>query len=251
MFLNHRYLRAIVFFAIIGIPSLAFVGNSDSEKNNIKISFRSQSHQKINVDNFKLNHPIKISQEEITNHLISLRYKDTFLGSKSESVFLPSEIKRFSSILTQAFTRVTPGKVIHFKLNSKGGVTSGNIFSFNQYLNWRFDTIQGDSFFKKNDVRDANTFAWNLTPENGQRFFKSRSDKRIHKNWVVSSLKLPVANSNQVNMSSHGVGPDSSNIKIDPKLEAKLKHLKYLHSKKLINDEEYKDQQKKLFDELF
>jgi len=251
MFLNHRYLRGVVFFAIVGIPSLAFVENADSEKNNIKISFRTQSHGKINLDKFKLNHPIKISQEEITNHLISLRYKGAFLGSKIESIFLPSEIKRLSSILSQAFTRVTPGKLIHFKLNSKGGVTSGDIFSFKKYLNWRFDTIQGDSFFKKNDVRDANTFSWNLIPENGQRFFKTRSDKRIHKNWVVSSLKLPISISNQDKMKSFKISTGSSNIKVDPKLEAKLEHLKYLHSKKLINDEEYKAQQKKLFDELF
>ena len=43
----------------------------------------------------------------------------------------------------------------------------------------------------------------------------------------------------------------SLNNKINPELEEKLEHLKYLHDKKLIGEEEYKTQQKKLFDELF
>ena len=43
----------------------------------------------------------------------------------------------------------------------------------------------------------------------------------------------------------------SSKDKIDQKLEKKLKHLKYLRDKNLIDEEEYKTQQKKLFDKLF
>ena len=43
----------------------------------------------------------------------------------------------------------------------------------------------------------------------------------------------------------------SSKNNINPKLEEKLEHLKYLFDKQLINEEEYKNQQKKIFDELF
>ena len=46
-------------------------------------------------------------------------------------------------------------------------------------------------------------------------------------------------------------GKGSLNNKINPELEEKLEHLKYLHDKKLIGEEEYQTQQKKLFDELF
>ena len=43
--------------------------------------------------------------------------------------------------------------------------------------------------------------------------------------------------------------PSGNNI--NPKLEEKLEHLKYLYDKELINEEEYKNQQKKIFDDLF
>ena len=246
-----RFLKVTVVFAFLGIAFFAVAEEADSKINKVKITFRSQFYDNSNLINLRLNHPIKISQAEITNHLVSLGYKSTFLRSKAESVFLPSEIKRLSSILAQAFASVTPEKMIHFELNNREGVTSGDIFSFKNYLNWRFDSIHGESFFKKNDVRDARIFSWNLIPQNGQRFFKTRSDKRIQKNWVISSLKLPVVYSKNDKTPPKGLGTGSLNIKINPKLEAKLEHLKYLHGKKLIDDHEYKAQQKKLFNELF
>ena len=47
------------------------------------------------------------------------------------------------------------------------------------------------------------------------------------------------------------VQKEPSENNINPKLEEKLEHLKYLYGKKLINEEEYKNQKKKIFDELF
>ena len=209
----------------------------------------------------RLNHPIKISQAEITNHLVSLGYKSTFLGSKAESVFLPSEIKRLSSILAQAFASVTPEKMIHFELNTKEGVTSGDIFSFKKYLNWRFDSIRGETFLQKNNVRGWNIFSWEMMPKNGQLYFKSGTDKRIQKNWIISKLKLPISgqgdmdNRRSVDTLQEDFLPfdskEPSENNINPMLEEKLEHLKHLYDKELIDEEEYKNQQKKIFDELF
>jgi hypothetical protein len=251
MIFNSNFLKVVGFFIVFSSLIFGVAEGVNFKKNKIQIKFRSQFHENPNLTNLKLNHPIKISLAEITNHLISLRYKNTFLGSKVERVFLLSEIKSLAPILLQAFASVPPEKIIYFQLNIKKGVTSGEIFSFKNYLNWRFDSIHGETFFKKNDVRDARIFAWNLTPESGQRFFVTRSDKRTQKNWVISSLKLPVVSSNMDKNSLGKLEADSSSIKIDPKLEAKLEHLKYLHSKKLIDDDEYKSQQKKLFDKHF
>ena len=44
---------------------------------------------------------------------------------------------------------------------------------------------------------------------------------------------------------------EPSKKNINPKLEEKLEHLKYLYDKQLINEEEYKTQKKKIFDKLF
>ena len=247
---NRRLFKLLIFLIIASTPIFETIASADSEKINVKITFRSQFHEESNIDKLKLNHPIKISHAEITNHLVSMKYKSTFLGSKEEQVFLLPEIQKLAPILVKAFARVATDRTIRFNLQSKGGLTSGDIFSFKKYINWRFDSIRGEAFFKRNNVRDANIFSWNLMPNNSQRYFKTRDDRRIQKNWVVSSLKLPISHASEGG-SSVASDKGSSAIKVNPKLEAKLEHLKYLYGKNLIDDEEYKAQQKKLFDELF
>jgi len=249
IFFNRRFVKLLIFLIVASTPIFKTVTSADSEIN-IKITFRSQFHEESNIDKLKLNHPIKISHAEITNHLVSMKYKSTFLGSKEEQVFSLLEIQKLAPILVKAFARVATDRTIRFNLRNKGGLTSGDIFSFKKYINWRFDSIRGEAFFKRNNVRDANIFSWNLMPNNNQRYFKTRDDKRIQKNWVVSSLKLPISHASEGG-SSVASDKGSSAIKVNPKLEAKLEHLKYLYGKNLIDDEEYKAQQKKLFDELF
>ena len=121
-------------------------------------------------------------------------------------------------------------------------------------MNWRFDSIRGETFFQRNDVREWNIFAWKLIPQEGQLYFKSGAEKgkRIRKNWIVANLQLPVPEQKSVENgeSSESFEKDSSSKKFNPELEKKLEHLKYLHEKKLLDDEEYKTQQNKLFDEL-
>jgi len=136
-------------------------------------------------------------------------------------------------------------------------VTSGDIFSFKNHLNWRFDSIHGETFLQRNDIRAWNVFAWKLIPQDGQRYFKSGAakGKRVRENWIVSKLNLPVTGTRQSDHSgareSYGVGGSSLEGNINPELEKKLEHLKYLYDRDLINEGEYKAQQKRLFEELF
>ena len=229
---------------------------ADSGKNNITVSlsYKSKLHGNFNVEKFKLNHPIKISRTEIIHHLISLRFKGTFLGNKEEPIFSKSEIKNLAPVLMKAFASVSPDKIIHIELKGKGGITSGDIFSFRSYLNWRFDFIRGESFFQRNDTRMWKVFAWKLIPQKGQLYFRTASEKgkRTQKNWIVSKLSLPAPERKSDDDGTSDIFETGmSNHEINPKLEKKLKHLKYLHENDLIDEEEYKAQQKKLFDELF
>ena len=148
---------------------------------------------------------------------------------------------------------MSPEKIIRIQLKSLGGITSGDIFSFKKYLNWRFDSIRGETFLQKNNVRGWNIFSWEMMPKNGQLYFKSGIDKRIQKNWIISKLKLPISGQgnmdNRRSVDTLQKKPSENNI--NPKLEKKLGHLKYLYDKELIGEEEYKNQQKKIFDELF
>ena len=243
----------VVVFIVLSPSVFGVVEGAGSKKSKVKITLRSQFYENSNLTHLKLNHPIQISQAEIINHMVALRSKGTFLGNKEEPIFSVSEIQILAPILFRAFGGVGPEKIIRMQLKSVGGITSGDIFSFKKYLNWRFDSIRGETFLQKNNVRGWNIFSWEMMPKNGQLYFKSGTDKRIQKNWIISKLKLPI--SGQGNMDNRRsfdtLQKEPSKNNINPKLEEKLEHLKYLYDKELIGEEEYKNQQKKIFDELF
>lgn len=252
MDLIHRYFK-VMMLLLFFVPFIFEVAESaESGKKNIEVSlsYKLKLHGNFNVEKFKLNHPIKISHSEIISHLVSLRYKGAFLGNKEEPVFSKPEIKKLAPLLMKKFAEVNPDKIIHVELKRGGKVTSGDIFSFRKYLNWRFDSIHGEPFFQKNDVRRWSVYAWRLIPQKGQLYFKSGADrgKRLQRNWIVANLHLSVPEKSSEN--SVGNKTDSSINNFDPILEKKLEHLKYLHDKKLLNDEEYENQQNRLLDDL-
>ena len=163
------------------------------------------------------------------------------------------EVRKLAPILVKAFARVDPRKIIHIELKSKTGTTEADIFSFKKYLNWRFESIHGETFFQKNNARIYKIFAWELIPQKGQLYYKSSKNKRLHKNWLVAKLNLPVS---QTKDSAGGdlsdlLESDDSKNKLNQELERKLKHLKRLYEEGLIEEEEYKAQQNKLFEKLF
>jgi hypothetical protein len=254
MTFNFRFLKEVVILISLCTAIFGIAEGGDLKKNKVQIKFRSQFYGNSNLTNLKLNHPIKISVAEIVNHMVSLKFKGTFIGDKEKSVFSVSEVQILAPILFKAFGEVSPDKTIRIQLKSGGGITSGDIFSFKKYLNWRFDSIRGETFLQKNNVRSWNIFSWEMTPKNGQLYFKSGKDKRIQKNWIISKLKLPITGQenmdNQRSFDTLQKEP-SENNNINPKLEEKLKHLKYLYDKELIDEEEYKKQQKNIFEELF
>ena len=255
MVLINRFFKPTLYLLCFILVISGDLENASAETKNIKVrvSFRPQLNEKLNVKKFKLNHPIKISKREIINHLVSLRYKETSLGKKEVNVFFADEVRKLAPILVKAFAALSHRKIIHVELKSKKGATEADIFSFKKYLNWRFDSIHGETFFQKNNGRMFKIFAWELTPQKGQLYYKSSKNKRLHKNWLVAKLNLPVSQTKDRADEdlSDLLQSGNSETKLNRELESKLKHLKRLYEKGLIEEEEYKTQQKKLFDKLF
>ena len=255
MVLVNRFLKPILYllFCILAVSGGLESASAETKNIKVRINFKPQLHKKLNVKKFKLNHPIKISKREIVNHLVSLRYKETSFDKKGVSVFFADEVRKLAPILVKAFARVDPRKIIHIELKSKTGTTEADIFSFKKYLNWRFESIHGETFFQKNNARMYKIFAWELIPQKGQLYYKSSKNKRLHKNWLVTKLNLPVSqtkDSADGDLSDLLESGDSKN-KLNQELERKLKHLKRLYEEGLIEEEEYKAQQNKLFEKLF
>ena len=89
MVLVHLFFKTVLYLICFTFVVSGGLENANAKTKPIKIrvSFRPQLKEKLNVKKFKLNHPIKISKREIINHLVSLRYRETSIGNKGESVF--------------------------------------------------------------------------------------------------------------------------------------------------------------------
>ena len=255
MFLVYRLFKPLLILVLYVFVVFVSIESVSAKTKNIKvsISYKPKVHEQLNVKKFKLNHPIKISKREIVNHLVSLRYKGSSMGNKEMGVFFPDEIKKLVPILVKAFAGVDSRKVIHIELKGKTGTTVGDAFSFKNYLSWRFESIHGETFFQKNNARGWSIFAWKLMPQKGQLYYKSSENKRIHKNWLVTKLHLPVSKikDRAINELSDIFEGGDLNNKMNQELERKLRNLKHLYDQGLIEEEEYKVQQKKLFEKLF
>ena len=255
MFLVYRLFQPLLILVLYVFVVFVSIESVSAKTKNIKvsISYKPKVHGQLNVKKFKLNHPIKISKREIVNHLVSLRYKGLSMGNKEMGVFFPDEIKKLVPILVKAFAGVDSRKVIHIELKGKTGTTVGDAFSFKNYLSWRFESIHGETFFQKNNARGWSIFAWKLMPQKGQLYYKSSENKRIHKNWLVTKLHLPVSKikDRAINELSDIFEGGDLNNKMNQELERKLRNLKHLYDQGLIEEEEYKVQQKKLFEKLF
>jgi hypothetical protein len=255
MFLVYRLFKSLLIIVLYILVVFVGIENVSAKTKNIKVSvsYKPKFYEQSNVKKFKLNHPIKISKREIINHLVSLRYRATAIGNKEESIFFPEEIQKLAPILAKAFVGVGPKKVIHVELKSKKGSTVADIFSFRNYLNWRFESIHGETFFQKNDARGWNIFAWELIPQKGQLYYKSSENKRLHKNWMVAKLHLPTSETKggANREPSDFIENDNPGKKMNEELKRKLRQLKNLYDQELIVEEEYKIQQKYLFEKLF
>ena len=95
MVLINQFFKPTLYLLFCILAVSGVLENASAETKNIKVrvSFRPQLNEKLNVKKFKLNHPIKISKREIVNHLVSLRYKETSIGNKGERVFLPMKLE--------------------------------------------------------------------------------------------------------------------------------------------------------------
>ena len=96
MVLINRFFKPTLYLLCFILVISGGLENASAETKNIKVrvSFRPQLNEKLNVKKFKLNHPIKISKREIINHLVSLRYKETSLGKKEVCLLYTSPSPR-------------------------------------------------------------------------------------------------------------------------------------------------------------
>lgn len=251
--------------ALVLLPALFAAGCSTGpqpkrlEREGFTLMYLDKSAAGSEVDKMRLNHPVKLSQEEVTNHLLSLRYEELSLLGKKKYVLSHKDVEEISRLLTKAINRLTPRKIVHYEIETPTGVTEGEVFASNHRLHWRFHSIRGMKFHDSSFPTWGGS-SWRLVPKKGQAYHLTKKlfGQSTRENWVIADLNLPMHSRKRVQPRSSS--ESSSTQKIRPSspspasgqnkqaLEKKLKFLKELKDKDLIDDREYKRKRNELLD---
>jgi hypothetical protein len=249
------------------VCSCLFIGCSAPEKrltkDQLTIAYQSKSSLESEIRKLRLQHPVKISAEQMANQLHSLKYKELTLTGKKKYIFSPSDVLEIAPIMTKALNRIKSSKVLHYEVETPRGKTAGIVFRAKGKINWRFDGINGSRFLNTN-VRRGST--WALLPQIGQRFHKGSSmlGNAQKKNWIISNLELQVYSKRgpkpgslkkpekkfSTSKSSNKKSSTSTSSSEKEKFKKRLQFWKELRQKKLIDDEEYKHKKTELLEQI-
>lgn len=255
--------KPLLLFSVLTL-CLAVAGCATNErrfkKGDLTIIYRHKTAGASELEDIELAHPVKISQKTLSTHLRSLAYTHNAILSKGKHIFSVEQVEEHSKILTRALKNVSPNKIIYFELDGDSGTIAGELFASDGSLNWKFDTIHGTRY-SKNMLKGWGS-TWRLIPRKGQTLFTSEKllGRKTWDNWILSELDLPDTDKRKIRKkSSRKKGSKKRRAKtkkpapteIDPELETKLKFLKQLKDKDLIDDDEYKRKRKELLDQAF
>lgn len=266
------YRKRQCFFLLIVLSIIAAAGCAAAtkekklEKDGLTLYYRPKSDIGADGEKLKLQHPINISATTVRNHLLALHYEDMSMLSKEKSVFTPEEAGKISPYIAKALNRVNPNNIVYFEIHTSKGATIAEVFGDSNKLNWKFLAIRGVDFSKKLLSGWGNS--WRLTLKEGQHYYRIEKllGKKTWENWVIVDLDL--AETDFAKPSKH-TAPASQGREKDapepatpsaaeerkaapekkPELEEKLRFLKQLQEKGLIDEDEYKRKRKALVDE--
>ena len=260
---------AIIISSLVSgvLPGCGGIKERKYENKGLTMIYRPKAQVGSEIEKMKLEHPIQISEEDFENHLYSLQFEELSLLGKKKYVLSTEDLKTNLKILTKAVNRMNPKNILIFDLDTPRGSTRGEIFATGGKLNFRFDSIKGIEF-SGNSFAGVAGSTWRLVPVKGQRY---RVTKKIlgsssKENWLVTQMKLPQISRRLIRRKQaesiqardpepapqsapasqpRPVRPPPVN---DADLEKKLKFLKDLRKKNLIDEGEYEKKRKELLD---
>lgn len=206
------------------------------------------------VAKIRLAHPIQISESEVKVHLLSLRYEELSLLGRRKYAFSPQDVHEVSRLLTKAMNHVSPENIIRFELSTPRGTTKAEVFASQNKIHWRLSSIKGQ-VFSNNSFPGIGGSNWRLVPKGGQRYHVTKKllGNQTREDWIVANMALPKINRPGAGSISKPRKPPPPPRKTESQeknleLEDKLKFLKEMHRKKLIDDEEYQRKRRELLD---
>lgn len=257
---------------------LAFASCSSTQKSagkeltteNLTLTYIDKAQAGSDISKLNLEHPSPLSEQQMVFHMVALRYESSSLFGTAGPVFTKEDIQNTKRLLTKTLHKAHAQNIIGFEVESDKGTTKGELFASGGKLHWRLFEIQGVKHsLTRNQMARYGT-AWQLVPGEGQRFYVT--DKLLGskqwKNWIEAKIDLsapknlkPARPGKQRVQSGTVEAKPSPAPRIAPKptapekntaaLEKKLKFLKHLREKQLIDQQEYERKRKDLLDQYF
>ncbi|MFQ5481145.1 MAG: SHOCT domain-containing protein [Nitrospinaceae bacterium] len=248
--------------AVLTLGLAACAGTQDPpktlKKGKVKLTYHDIREDK-ELSGLPIQHPLATSRDILDTHLRSLYFENLGMFSKTRPVFPPDQVDQLSGLLTKALKHARATRFISFEVEGPQGVTQGDLLASNGKLLWRILKIQGNPYIKRRWARAEP--AWRLAPGPGQAFFvKKILFERKITNWIVADLNLPLPPGDSGNPQTRrsvtprrpqpGTPPPASvRSPAEDELERKLRILKNLRDKDLIDPEEYQNRRRKLLDQ--
>lgn len=252
----------VMFFLLPALFAGCSAPEKRLEKERLTLVYRPQAALESEIKELRLEHPIKISSEQVMNHLLSLHYEELSLMGKGKYVFTPDDVLEITPLITKALNRLKADNILYYEVDTPHGTTAGTIFRAKEKIHWRIEIIKGVSFSNSSFPGHRGS-TWRLIPKSGQRYKQSKNlfGSQTQENWIVSGLDLPVkskrslrSRSPQNSSRNTSRAPERKRHESSPAdqadLEKRLQFLKNLRDKELINDGEYERKRKELLDQF-
>ncbi|MCZ6512779.1 MAG: SHOCT domain-containing protein [Nitrospinae bacterium] len=264
--------RLIIGFLIV----LVFAGCTSTHKSagkqlnakDFTLTYTDKAQAGRAISEITLDHPLTITERQMVFHLVALRYENYSLLSKVHPVFTKEDIQKMKRLLTKALNKAHAQNIIGFEVESERGTTQGELFASGGKLHWRLFEIRGVKYSLTHNQMARYGTAWRMVPRNGQKFHATEKLLGTKKwtNWIEAQIDLPApANLKtarpDIQRAQSGGSPSEPPLApmIPPKaatpqknpadLEEKLKFLKHLYDKQLIDQPEYEKKRKDLLDQ--
>ena len=243
----------IIFFLICTtLLTSCSVPQKRLEKDRLTLIYLQKSEFTLTSNKLRMQHPIKISNKQVANHLLSMSYEELSLLGKKKYIFSSSDVLEIAPLITKALNRMKASKVLYYEVENPKGKTAGTVFRNRGKINWVFETIKGMSFLNSNKPGNRGS-TWVLFPNNGQKYSQEHSilGNNQQQNWIVSKLDLATksrrALKSRLQKNPQKKRPIASHDREELKhinsnqveLKKRLQFLKELHNKQLIDDNEY------------
>ena len=260
-------------FAVAILIALVLTGCTSTQKSagktltteDFTLTYIDKAQAGSKINELVLQHPLSISERQMVFHMVALSYENNSLLGKTGPVFTKEDIQKTKYLLTKALNTAHSQNIVRFEVESEGGTTEVELFASEGKLHWRFFEIQGVKHsLTRNQMARYGT-AWRMVLKKGQKFHTTKTllGAKQSTNWIEAKIDLPAPENLKMARPKRDTPNSGQSAPLSQKntpqtvapekggsdLEEKLKLLKRLHEKQLINQQDYEKRQKDLLDQ--